>query len=136
MTDENRRRNIADEVRRAQQALLAARSLIGLSLFNDAVSRAYYAAFHMLRAALLSRGLEPKTHAGAVHLFSSELVRAGVFPTAHNRLLAGLQRSRELADYDAAVEFGKEDAEAELADADAFTSAVLAHLRQEGWWTP
>ena len=44
MTDENRRRNVADELARAEQALQAARALLDLGLHADAVSRAYDAA--------------------------------------------------------------------------------------------
>ena len=101
MTDENRRRNLADELARAEQALQAARALLGVALHADSVSRAYYGAFHCLRALLLSRGVETKTHAGAIHTFNTEFVRAGLLPSSHNRLLAGIQRLRELADYDA-----------------------------------
>ena len=133
MTDENRKRNIADEIARAQQAFQAARALIGLGLYADSVSRAYYGAFHCLRALLLSRGVEAKTHAGAIHLFNTEFIRAGLFPSSHNRLLAGIQRSRELADYDAAVDFSSDDAEACLGDAEAFGADVLARLRGEAW---
>jgi uncharacterized protein (UPF0332 family) len=133
VTDENRRRNIADQLVRADQAMQAAKALAGLGLCNDAVSRAYYAVLHILRAALLSRGVEPKTHGGAVHLFNAELVRAGIFPNTHNRLLSGLQRARELADYDAAVVFSAEDAAAEIADAEVFTRAVREYLAREGW---
>jgi uncharacterized protein (UPF0332 family) len=133
MTDENRRRNIADAVARAEQALRAARALLGLALNADATSRAYYAAFHIVRALLLTRGVEPKTHAGAIHLLNVEFVREGRLPSSHNRLLAGLQRSRELADYDSAVTFSQEDAAAELADAERFVVEALALLRADGW---
>ncbi len=133
MTGDNRKRNIADEVARAGEALRAAKALAGLGLNADAVSRAYYAVLHMLRAALLSRGVDPKTHAGAIHLFNTELVRNGTFPSSHNRLLAGLQRARELADYDAAVSFSADDAAAEVADAERFTGAILEMLTREGW---
>jgi uncharacterized protein (UPF0332 family) len=133
VTDESRKRNIADEVGRAGQALRAARALIELGLHADAVSRAYYAAFHHLRALLFSRGLEAKTHAGAIHLFNTEFVRSGLFASSHNRLLAGIQRSRELADYDAAVTFSRADAVACLQDAEAFGGDALALLRRETW---
>ncbi len=133
MTDENRKRNVADEVARAGQALQAARALLELDLYADAVSRAYYGAFHHLCALLFSRGLEAKTHGGAIHLFNTEFVRPGLLPSSHNRLLAGVQRSRELADYDAAVTFSKEDAEACLRDAQAFGDAAQALLRRENW---
>ena len=80
------------------------------------MSRAYYGAFHALCALLFSRGLEAKSHGGAIHLFNTEFVRTGLLGSSHNRLLAGVQRSRELADYDAAVTFSKEDAEGCLRD--------------------
>lgn len=133
MTDENRKRNVADELARAGQALQAARALVDLGLHADAISRAYYAAFHALCALLFSRGLEAKTHAGAIHLFNTEFVRPGVFASSHNRLLAGIQRSRELADYDAAVRFSRADAEGCLNDAEAFHSEAVALLRSESW---
>jgi len=133
LTEENRRRNLADELSPAEQALRAARALLDLGLHADSVSRAYYGAFHCLRALLLSRGLEAKTHSGAIHLFNTEFVRAGLFASSHNRLLAGIQRSRELADYDAAVTFSKEDTEAYLRDAEAFRTDALARLRSENW---
>jgi uncharacterized protein len=133
VTGENRRTNLADEVARAHQAMRSAEALHGMALHADAVSRAYYAVFHLLRALLLSRGVEPKTHAGAIHLFNTELVRAGLFPSSHNRLLGGLQRARELADYDAAVAFSAEDAAAEIGEARSFRDAALEFLAKEGW---
>ena len=136
MTDENRKRNIADELTRAREALDVAKKLTELGYFNDAVSRAYYAVVHALRAALLSRGVEPKTHSGAIHLYNTELVRSGLMPTTLNRLLGGLAHARELADYDAAVRFCDEDARAEVANADTFMTAVLDLLRRDGWIAP
>lgn len=133
MTDENRKRNVADELGRADQALRAARALLDLDLHADAVSRAYYGALHALRALLFSRGLDAKTHAGALHLFNTEFVRPGLLASSHNRLLAGIQRSRELADYDAAVTFGKDDAEGCLREAETFRGDVLMLLRRENW---
>ncbi len=133
MTHENRRRNIREEVARADESLRAAEALLDLGLHADSVSRSYYAALHLLRALLLSRGLEPRSHAGAIHLFNSEFVRGGLFPSSHNRLVGGLQRARELADYDAAAAFSAEDARVELEDARAFAKAVLDFLGREGW---
>jgi uncharacterized protein (UPF0332 family) len=133
VTDENRKRNVADELVRAEQAFQAARALLGLGLHADAVSRAYYGAFHALCALLFSRGLEAKTHASAIHLFNTEFVRASLMESSHNRLLAGIQRARELADYDAAVAFSKEDAEGCLRDAEAFAGDAIALLRRENW---
>lgn len=136
MTEESRRQNVADEVARAEQALAAARSLLSLCLHADSVSRAYYAAFHFVRALLFARGVEPKSHAGALHMFNVEYVRPGTFPSTHTRLLGGMQRARELADYDAAVVFADADAQAGIADAEAFRADALAQLAAEGWIAP
>jgi uncharacterized protein (UPF0332 family) len=133
VTDDNKRKNLRDEIARATDSLRAAEALIGLGLHADAVSRAYYGVFHLLRALLLSRGVEPMTHAGAIHLFNTELVRVGLFPSSYNRLLAGLQRARELADYDAAVVFSEADARAELTEARELEKAALEYLQREGW---
>jgi len=133
VTDANRRKNLAEELARAEQALAAAEALLGLGLHADSVSRSYYGVFHHLRALLLSKGLEPRTHAGAIHLFNSEFVRPQLLPSSHNRLLSGLQGSRQLADYDAAASFSAEDARAQLADARTFAAEIVAFLRREGW---
>ena len=133
MNDGNRRENLRDEVQRGDEALRAAEALIELGLFSDAISRAYYGAFHYLRALLLTRGIQPKSHAGVVSQFSLEFIRTGLLASKHNRLLAGLQRARELADYDSAVQFTEEDAKVELDDAQALAGEVRALLEREGW---
>jgi hypothetical protein len=99
MTEDARKTNIRDEIDRATAALRAATALIPLGLHADAISRCYYGAFHALRALGFARGIEARTHAGAIHVFNTEFVRAGLFPSSNNRILSGLQRSRELADY-------------------------------------
>ena len=47
------------------------------------------------------------THAGAIHLFTRSTYARVSSPSSHNRLLAGIQRSRELADHDAAAIFAR-----------------------------
>lgn len=133
MTEENRRKNLAQELERAGAAFKAAEALLALGLTADTVSRAYYAAFHVARALLLSRGLEAKTHSGLVHLLNTEFIRAGLLPSSFNRLFAGLQRTREYADYDAAATFSEDDARAEVEAARSFEMAATALLRSEGW---
>ncbi len=133
MTDPNRRINVTDAITRANEALRGAETLIQAGLHRDAVSRAYYAAFHGLRALLFARGLEARTHAGTLHLFNLEYLRPGLLPSSHNRLLAGLQRSREIADYDAAATFSGDDARAALDDAKTFVADAVGQLRKEGF---
>lgn len=133
MTEDNKKQNVADARRRADEALRAAEALRGLGFHAEAVARAYYAAFYALRALLFTRGLEAKTHAGAIHLLNVEFIRPGVFPASHNRLLGGMQRVRELADYDLAAVFTDAEATAAVEEASMFTRAVNEHLAREGF---
>lgn len=54
--------------KRASATTRSAHALLSLGLPNDAVSRAYYAAFHDARALLVHDGVQPKTHRGVVAL--------------------------------------------------------------------
>ncbi|MBI3183721.1 MAG: HEPN domain-containing protein [Myxococcales bacterium] len=136
MAEQNPKQEVANELARARQALQSAEALLGLGLFADSVSRSYYAALHLMRALLFTRGVEPQTPEGAIPLFNTELVQRGVFSSGHSRSLAGLQRARELADYDAAVAFSPEVARQCLEDSRAFAVEALAFLSGEGWIAP
>jgi uncharacterized protein (UPF0332 family) len=58
------------ELELAVQALRAAGVLLTEDAREDAVSRAYYACFHAVRAALVVRGLRARTHTGTIRLFA------------------------------------------------------------------
>ena len=133
MTNENRRVNIRGEIRRAGESERAAVALLELGLAADAASRTYYVVYHWLKALLLSRGVEPRSHCGAIHLFNVEFVRTGLMGTSHNRVLTGLQRLRELADDDASLMLNVEDARQELEQAKAFAEGCRELLQREGW---
>ncbi len=136
MSEGSRRANIADAIARAGEALRAAETLTASGLHTDAVSRAYYAAYHFLAALLLSRGFDPRSHKGAITLFNTEFVRPGLLSSGHNRLLGGLQQARELADYDRVVRFSAEDAGAQIGEARTFGRDAVALLRRESWVDP
>jgi len=50
---------------RAKKALLAAKTLLEKDLFEDCVSRAYYAVLHAAKAALTLSEVEVDSHSGA-----------------------------------------------------------------------
>ena len=133
MTDENRRSNLALELEKGRRALQAATLCARSGLWDDAVSRAYYAAFHHAQALLLSAGLEARSHAGAHHLFHLHFVKAGLVPPRLGKLLAGLQKFREQADYERAFEFTAEGAQEELANAAEICEFIRDRLAADGW---
>ena len=68
---------IAAYLEKARQKLGVARRLRDSGDHDDAVSRAYYAAFHAAKALLTSAGEQSRTHHGAVTLFNLLFVRPG-----------------------------------------------------------
>ena len=126
MTEANRLASARAEAALGDDALRAASALVELGLHNDAVSRAYYAAFHYARALLLLAGLEPKTHRGVVSLLVEHYEKPGRLEPGAVSILARLQTFRGLADYDASERLGKERAETEVAAARLFVEKARA----------
>jgi uncharacterized protein (UPF0332 family) len=132
VTEDSAKSNAQLELEKARAALSAARALAGLSLWDDAVSRAYYAAYHAATAALFSLGFEARTHAGTHDLFFKHLVAPGHLPRRVAKQLAALQTFREQADYSIAIRFDAESAGEEIEHAAFIVSEIEGLLRARG----
>lgn len=123
MTKTNAKENSVNEARRGDEVLNAARHLLSYGFYNDAVSRAYYAAFHWARALLFTRGIESKTHRGVIQLLNLHFVKDGPLSPQMAEHLSHLETYRELSDYTAIAQFTKDQTREELARAEAFIAA-------------
>ena len=119
---------VATELAKGEDALRAARLCLDASLWDDAVSRAYYAAFHHVTALLVTEGVEARTHGGAHDLLYLHFVRPGRFPAHEAKRFSGLQKFREQADYARSVRFDEAGAREEVASADAICGAARAAI--------
>jgi uncharacterized protein (UPF0332 family) len=136
LTRANRQKNLTLELEKGDSALRAAKLCAQAALWDDAVSRAYYAAFHHVQAILLSEGLESRSHAGEHHLFHLHFIKAGLVPARVGKLIAALQKFREQADHERAFEFTEAGAREELANAEEVCAALREKLATDGWDTP
>lgn len=94
----------ADQLGKANRALVSARLLLGDGDTDGAVNRAYYAMFDAARAALASvaPGLPPgsiKTHRGLIAAFGEYVVKTHRMEAELGRTLNQVERIRLLADY-------------------------------------
>jgi uncharacterized protein (UPF0332 family) len=133
VTEDNKRANIAAEVKRGEESLESAQILLSAGKHADAVSRAYYGAFHFARALLLTLAQEPRTHGGIERLIQRDFVRPGALDPATGKLLSRLQKFRQDADYTAEFVFSREGAAEEVTAAVAFVTAARALLVTGGW---
>jgi hypothetical protein len=132
LTDANRVENARRELQRAEAALAAARALAQLGLWDDAVSRAYYAAFHAAKAALFSAGVQARTHEGTHDLLFQHFVATGALRRQVAKGLAALQRYREQADYSTTVRFDAESGAEEIDRAAGIVGEITDLLRARG----
>ena len=128
MTDENVRRNVADELALASSALRAAEALCDLELAPDAASRAYYAALHAARALLFSVGLEPTSHRAVRSLVARHFVQSGRLDAERSKDLAQLEALRTASDYDTTFALSAVDIRPEVEKARRFVDATTVLL--------
>lgn len=133
MIEENKRDNIREEMERALKAMGAASLLFDNGFLNDAISRLYYSLLHYIRALLLTKSLEPKSHEGALRLFSLHFVKEGVFEPADSHIFSRLMKYREEADYNPSYMFTKEDFVEFKKDAEQLSNKIADYLKEMGY---
>jgi uncharacterized protein (UPF0332 family) len=113
---------------KAKEKLQTAKELLDESANDDAVSRAYYAAFHAASAALLTEGLTADSHRGLLNLFGLHFVKTGKIDKKYARYLSNLKDDREVGDYEVFSTIDAAVAEKALQEAQEFVEMVNAYL--------
>ncbi|RLG51198.1 MAG: DNA-binding protein [Thermoproteota archaeon] len=133
MREENKKANIREEVQRAAQAMDAANLLFNNGFFNDAVSRLCYFLLYNIRALLLTKGLEPKSHEGALRLLGLHFIKEGLFEPRASHLFSKLMKYREEADYNPSYMFTKEDFVEFRKETEELSNEIKAYLQEKGY---
>ena len=110
---------------RARNALSASEALVSKELFDDAISRAYYAMFYAAKALLIRDGVSagPK-HSAVVSAFGREYAKKGKIEPRYHQMLIQDFEWRQKADYDVFWNADRETAQGRIADAREFVSLV------------
>ena len=135
--DENNAENSADLsdsqlwASLSEQKLRTARKHLADGEYRDAVSDAYYAMFHIARAALTASGVESRRHTGVASHFAEEFVKTGRVDKELSRtLMRGLQL-REDADYAPRTIINEEKAKQAVAEAEAFVTQAKVFVERK-----
>jgi uncharacterized protein (UPF0332 family) len=123
---------IAFLIQRGNDSLKSAEALVELDLILDGLSRAYYAALHHARALLLSIDINPKSHKGALTLFSLHFIKTGIIPKENGVIFSILQKIREDSDYEIGTFYERDEAERLLEDTRLFCRTVMDVLKASG----
>ena len=112
----------------ADEKLRAAGLLIAGGAWGDASSRAYYAAFHAVSAALLSRGETYSRHGQVLGAFNRAFVHTGLFPRQFTVVLTRLLENRQSGDYGILPGVTEAEARQDSADAQQIVETVRRFL--------
>jgi len=126
MTEESSRNFVEASLERAEKALKSAKLLEENGELEDAASRAYYAIFHAARALLFSRGVNAKTHKGAISLFDEKIVKQGIMNEEYADMLRKAFDLRQKSDYEIYARTSSELVEEVIRNAERFLEAVKA----------
>ena len=118
-------------IKKSQRTLSTAKSNFQICDYEAASSKAYYAIFHIMQAALLSKGLTFSKHSGVISGFSKEFIKSGVFPKEFSKKIRGLLEDREVSDYSYSLSIDKEQAEENLRVAEEIVREVEIYLHRE-----
>ena len=132
MSDDNSLPNtLRAMILKAQRSIRSAEKQLNENDYDFGTSRAYYAVFYALEAALLSKGFVLSKHSGVIRGFSKHFVKTGVFPKEFGKLVNRLSRDRQVGDYDYAPIIRHEKARDDLEIATRIVQAITDYLVRE-----
>jgi uncharacterized protein (UPF0332 family) len=121
---ENKRVNGKDYLKAARERLKSAEVLLKAGSYGDSVSRSYYAFLDAATAALLTKNLIPRSHAGAITLFSLHFIKSGIMEKKYATWFKRIKKDREEADYKHKKKFSRKDAGEILKEAEEFVGII------------
>jgi uncharacterized protein (UPF0332 family) len=133
VNEENKKENVREEIDHANESMKAADLLFNNGFIRDAVAKLYYSLLYMVRAMLLTKGLEPKSHEGALRLFGLHFVKKGVFEAEDSHVFSRLMKYRQEADYNPSYMFTREDFIQFRKEAERVMQKITFRLQEEGY---
>jgi uncharacterized protein (UPF0332 family) len=120
------------EWQRVWRALRAAEVLARKGLYEDAISRAYYATLHAAKAALFIHDVATESHAAVRRMFGLHLIRSGEIEPVWSSNLGESLDDRLAADYDASASFSSAEVSQECQRTRAFLDHIHHYLLAKG----
>jgi uncharacterized protein (UPF0332 family) len=127
--NEKMRKQLRLMIEKASDSLQAAKMLLEKDLYDNASSRAYYAVFHMMQAALVTKGLSYSSHSGVINGFSRSFIKTGILPKHSRAIIRRLRREREVGDYSYEKAVSQKEAKQDVESAQKLFRAIEDYLK-------
>jgi uncharacterized protein (UPF0332 family) len=119
-------------MKKAADRLAAAKELQSRGYYGDAASRAYYALFHAVQAALLTKGITTSKHTALMAEFNRHFIYPGIVPDVAHETIRRLFKDRQTGDYRYGVSLREEQSALDITEAEQVISRIAQYLRGEG----
>ncbi len=116
---------------KAEEKLEAASILLENDLFDDSISRSYYAGYYMGKALLLLLDSSPKTHSGMISMLGLKAINEGILDKQIGKDLNHLLEARQTSDYAIVTFYEEEDATEYLKIAKRVVKGIKELLRNK-----
>ena len=115
-------------IERSRDCLREAKLLLDNGEYRGAANRAYYAAFHALRAVLALDDFDSKKHSGVISKFRETYIKTGRFTPEMSDTISSLFRIRSASDYDDFYIASKADVETQYQRAEKLVAEIERYL--------
>lgn len=113
----------------AEDCLREAQLLLNGDEYKGAANRAYYAAFHSLRAVLILDEFDSKKHSGIIAKFRENYLKTDLFDKEISDYISSLFRVRTASDYDDFFIVSKEESVEQLKKAEKIVTQIEGYLK-------
>ena len=117
-------KEITANLERGKESIAASGKLVEEGYFDFAASRAYYAAFYAVSAALLNEGAEFSKHSGVISAFHKKFIKTGKLEAKYGRDLRWLFELRGIGDYGQTAHVSREDAGKAIKTAESLLQSI------------
>ena len=114
---------------RTKELLDEARALFDMGGFKGSNNRAYYAIFSAMRAVLALDDVDFKKHSGVIQYFQREYIKTGKIATEYSDIIMKASRIRNASDYDDFYIASKDEALAQIENAEKLYQEVGKYIR-------
>jgi len=114
----------------AAEKLSSARILHGQGYYNDALSRAYYAAFHAVSLLFFLGGRSFSRHGQLIGAFNKEFIATRILPKELGKALNRLYDASQSGDYDIFVKSDQAESEQGLSDAATIVASIIVYANE------
>lgn len=128
MPDYSRKELSIYRLEKSEEDLQTAKHDFNAGHFFACINRTYYAIFHAIRAVLILDGVDFKKHSAVIGSFRKDYIKTGLFPESYSDIIGDASNLRGKSDYDDFYIATKEEAQEQIAHAEAFCESVKQHV--------